>query len=174
DGLLLVGVDADVTGNLQAPGDDVARRQLGVFQQGGGRGLGVGTARADGNQVVLRFDHVTVAGDDQRRVLVGHGEQGLKATQGAIGAPVFRQFNGGAHQLALVFFQLRFEALEQGEGVGGAAGETGNHLVVEQAADLAGVAFHDGVAKRYLAVAADDDTVATAYRYDGGHGVGLL
>ena len=44
-------------------------------------------------------------------------------------------------QVALVLLELGLEALEQGEGVGGRAGEAGQHLVVVQAAHLARVAL---------------------------------
>ena len=40
-----------------------------------------------------------------------------------------------------MFLQLLLEALEQGEGIGGGAGETGQYLTVIQAPDLLGVAF---------------------------------
>ncbi len=66
-----------------------------------------------------------------------------------------------------MFFQLGFEAFEQREGVGGAAGETGDHLAVVEAAHFARVALHDGIAQRYLAVAADHDVIAASNRDDG-------
>ena len=57
---------------------------------------------------------VVVAGDDEGFVLVGDGQQGLEAAQGAIGAPVLGQRHGGALQVALMGLQFGFEALEQG------------------------------------------------------------
>ena len=111
---------------------------------------------------MLRLHHVTVAGDDEGFVLVGDGQQGLEAAQGAIGAPVLGQRHGGALQVALMGLQFGFEALEQGEGVGGAAGETSQYLAVVEAMNLAGVALHDGVAKRNLAIATDDDLTVAA------------
>jgi len=65
--------------------------------------------------------------------------------------------------MALVFLQLTFEALEEGEGVSGGAGETGQHLAVIEAADLLGVAFHHGIAEGNLAVAAHDDFAVAAH-----------
>ena len=65
--------------------------------------------------------------------------------------------------MALVFFQLPFEAFEQGEGVGGGTGETGQHLAVVQAAHLLGVALHDGVAEGNLAVACHHDLAVAAH-----------
>ncbi len=62
-----------------------------------------------------------------------------------------------------MLLQLAFEALEQGEGVGGGAGEAGQDLAVVEAADLLGVAFHHGVAEGNLAVAAHDDFAVAAH-----------
>ena len=39
-------------------------------------------------------------------------EHGFEAAQGAIGAPIFGQLNGGAGEVTLVFFELGFKALE--------------------------------------------------------------
>ena len=68
--------------------DDALGVEFGVLQQGDGGGLGKVAAAADGDEIVLRLHHVTVAGDDEGFVLVGDGQQGLEAAQGAIGAPV--------------------------------------------------------------------------------------
>ena len=58
--------------------------------------------------------------------------------------------------------QLGFKTLQQGKGIGGTTGETGQHLASKQAVHLAGIAFHDGIAKRNLAIAANDHlTIAT-------------
>jgi hypothetical protein len=65
--------------------------------------------------------------------------------------------------VALVFLKLTFEAFEQGEGVGGGASEAGKYLAVIEAADFLRVAFHHGVAKGHLAVAAHDDFAVAAY-----------
>jgi hypothetical protein len=73
----------------------------------------------------------------------------------AVGAPVLGEFDGGADQLPRAFPAWPSKQLEQGEGVGGAAGETGHDLIVVEAAHLARVALDDGVAQRDLAVAAD-------------------
>ena len=77
------------------------------------------------------------------------------------------QLHGGAGQVALVFFQFGLEAFEQGEGIRRAAGKSGNHLIVIQAAHLARIALHDGVAQRDLAVSADHHGIAAAHRDNG-------
>ena len=55
----------------------------------------------------------------------------------AVGAPVLRQLDGGALQLALMLVELRLEALEQRERVGSRAGKSGEHAIVVKATDLA-------------------------------------
>jgi hypothetical protein len=109
------------------------------------------------------IDHVAVAADDQRGFLVGHGQQCLEVAQHLVGAPVLGQFYRGAGELAAVFFQLALEQLEQGEGVGSATGKAGDDTVIVQAAYLAGIALHDGVTHRYLAITTDDNTVTAAH-----------
>jgi hypothetical protein len=103
------------------------------------------------------------ASSDQRGFLVGHGQQRLEVAQHLVGAPVLGQFHSGAGELAAVFLQLALEQFEQGEGVGGATRKAGNDTVVVQAPDLAGIALHDGVPHRYLAITADDNTVTAAH-----------
>ena len=141
DSQVAVGIDADVAGNVEAGFDDLASRQLGVHQQGARGGLRVGATGTDGDQPFFRLDDIAVAGDDQRGVLVGDGKQGFQLAQGAVGAPVLGQLDGGADEVALVFFQLGFKAFEQGKGIGGTTGETGNDLILVEAAYLAGVAW---------------------------------
>ena len=101
------------------------------------------------------------------RFAVGHGQHGFEAAQDAVGAPVLGQFHGGAQQVALMLLQLGFEALEQGEGVRGAAGESGKDPVVIEAAHLARSGLDHDVAQRDLAVAAQRDARAAA---DGKYG----
>jgi hypothetical protein len=109
------------------------------------------------DDAVLGFQHVAVAGDDQRGILVRHGQHGLEAAQHAVGAPVLGEFDGRAHQMALVFLQLGLEALEQCECVGRGAGETRQHLAVVELAHLARSALDNDIAEGDLPVAADGD-----------------
>ena len=106
-------------------------------EQRPGRGLRERAARADGDDAVLGLEHVAHAGDDQRVLVVGDGEHRLEPAQDAVGAPVLGELDRRAHQIALVLVELRLEALEQREGVGGAAGEAGEDAVLVEAAHLA-------------------------------------
>ena len=98
--------------------------QLGVLQQRLRRGLRVRAAGTDRDQAVLGFEHVAVAGDDQRGRLVGDREQRLEPAEAALGAPVLGQLDRGAGEIAAVLLELLLEQLEQRERVGGRAGET--------------------------------------------------
>ncbi len=146
----------------------MARASRSVFsQQRARRGLGERAAGADRHQVVLGLDHVAVAGDDERVAGVGDDQQRLEPAQAAVGAPVLGELDRGAGQVAELL-QLALEALEQRERIGRAAGEAGDHLALVQAAHLAGIALHDRVAERDLAVAADGDAAVAAHAEDRG------
>ena len=60
NGVRLVGVDADVARDLQRFGDDLARAQRGVFEQGAGGRLRVSTTGADGDDTEFRLQHIPV------------------------------------------------------------------------------------------------------------------
>ena len=123
--------------------------------QRAGRGQGVLAARADRGDAVFRLQHVADAGDGVDRGLVGDDQHGLQPAQVAVGAPVLGQVDAGPGQLLGILLQLGLQPLDQGEGVGGGAGEAGQHLAVGQPAHLAGVALDDGRAHGDLAVAGD-------------------
>ena len=67
-----------------------------------------------------------------------------------------------------MFFQLGFKAFKQGEGVGSATGKTGDDFAVVEAAHFFGVAFHYGVAKGDLTIAADNYFTVAAYGENSG------
>ena len=141
----------------------VARPERAVIQHRAGRGEGVGATGADRGDVVFGSDHVPGAADDQRLGRVRHHEHGLEAAQHAVGAPVLGELHGGASELPPVLLQLALEALEQREGVGGAAGETRQHLALVETPGLVGIALEDGVTERHLAVGAERDGAVAAY-----------
>ena len=75
-------------------------------------------------------------------------------------------------QVALVFFQLGLEPLEQREGIGRGPGKARQHLAVVELAHLARRALDHNVAQRHLPVAADGDLDAgrrlATHAEDGG------
>ena len=85
----------------------------------------------------------------------------------AVGAPVLGELDAGALELIGEALELGLKPLEQGEGVGGGAGEAGDDIAVADAADLLGVALDDGLAEGDLAVAGDHHLAALADGEDG-------
>src|SRR5690348_8886441 len=71
---VVVGVDADVARDAEGPFHDLAGVQIAVLEQRAGRRQRIGSAGADRDQAVLGFEHVAVAGDQQRCILVDHGD----------------------------------------------------------------------------------------------------
>jgi hypothetical protein len=61
-----------------------------------------------------------------------------------------------------MFLKLAFKTLEEGEGVSGGPGKTGDDLAVVQAANFFRIAFHHGITKGNLAVATHDDFAVAA------------
>ena len=125
-------------------------------------GQGEVAAGADAEDAVGRLDHVAGAGDEQRVLGVDDGDHRFEPAQRAVGPPFLGQLGGGPRHVGRVVFQLGLEAFEQGEGVGGAAGEAGEHAAVGQRANLHGVGLHHRVAEAHLAVAADGDAAVVA------------
>ena len=101
-----------------------------------GGGEREGAARADADQPVLGLEHVAGAGEHQRDLAVGHGHHRLQSAQIAVGAPVLGELDAGAGELAGVTLQLGLQPLQQGEGVGGAAGEAGEDVAAAELAHL--------------------------------------
>src|SRR5882757_2000462 len=86
--------------------------------------------------------------------------------QHTIGAPLLRQFDDAARQIATILFEFCFEAAEQGESVGGRAGKTGNDFVVVETAELARAALENFTAGGNLAVAGENYFAVAAYAKD--------
>ena len=68
----------------------------------------------------------------------------------------------------MVLLEFRFEAAEEGEGVGGGTGESGQDFVLIEAANFLGSVLDYGLAQGDLAVSGHDDFVVSADAEDGG------
>ena len=66
-----------------------------------------------------------------------------------------------------MFFQFGFKALDQGERVGRAAGESGKHTSVVEFSDFSCGPLDDDIAEGDLSVATQCDAVAATDRYNG-------
>ena len=89
-------------------------------------------------------------------------QQRVQVAQRAIRAPFLGEFNGGAGQIAVKFLQFSFEAAEERERVGSAAGEARDDLVVVKAARFFRAVLDHAVAHGHLAVGGEDDFVVFA------------
>ncbi len=94
---------------------------------------------------------------------VGHRHHRLQPPQVAVGAPVLGEFDAGAGKLLRILLELTFQPLEQGERIGGGAGEPGDHVAIAEPANLARVRLDHGVAEADLTVAGDDHPTALAH-----------
>ena len=101
---------------------------------------------------------------------VGDEQHRFETPQHAVGAPVARQFDGGALEVAAVLLQLALEPGEEREAVGRPAGEPRQHAVVIEPAHLLRAVLDDGLAERDLTVTGHDDL---ALMTDGKHGRGV-
>ena len=95
-------------------------------------------------------------------VLVEHDQHRLEPPQDAIAAPVLGQLDGRPLEIAAILLELRLEAREQRERVGGRAGEAGENPVVVEPPDLPRALLDDGLAEGHLAVAGQHGAVAVA------------
>ena len=127
-----------------------------------GGGEGVGTAAADADDAVGGFDDIAGAADDQAHGFIGDGEHGFEPAENAIGAPILGQLDDGAAGIFRVFGELFLEAFEEGERIGGGAGETGQDLAVADPADFDGIVLGDDGAQGDLTVAAEGDLIVFA------------
>ena len=86
---------------------------------------------------VVRLDHVAGAGDDQQS---GSASATTSSASSRRRARSVRQSlassTAAREQVPSEVLELAFESLKQGEGVGGGAGEPGDHLAVVQPAEL--------------------------------------
>ncbi len=118
--------------------------------------------RTNGHDAVLRFEHIAIAGDDQRILPISDRQHGLQPTQGTVAAPVLGEFNRRAEQIALVLVQLGFETFKEGKGICRPTGKAGEDLPLMNAPNLARAGLDHDVAKRHLPVAAHGNALAAA------------
>src|SRR5579864_6244787 len=168
DGEVGVGVDANFAGDAHGFHGQVFGPQLGVFHQGTGRRKGVGAARTDGHDTVVGFDDVAIAGENKGAFGVCDDQQSLEMTKRAVLAPFLGELDGGFGEVAGKFLQLAFEAFEEGDGVGGGTGETGDDFVLVEPARFPGGVLHHVIAHGDLAIGEQNDFAFFAHAQNGG------
>src|SRR5687768_2244060 len=162
--MILVGVDAQVSRYGQGFLDDLHRCEVGVLKERTRGGMCVRAAAANGSQSKLRLDHISSSGNDEGDARVGHYQHGFQPAQDAVGTPVFRQLHCGTHEVALMFLQLAFKSLEQGEGIGRATSKPGKDLVMIKSPHFSGACLRYHCTQRDLAISAKRDLSAAARR----------
>src|SRR5579883_2032425 len=88
-----VRIDAQRRGDVHSLTDDLGCREARILDEGLGGRLGKGAAGADSDDVVIRFDDLTVSGDDENLREVCETELGLEATEIAICSPFLGQLD---------------------------------------------------------------------------------
>src|ERR1041384_4042183 len=157
-----MGVDTDLSGNLQRLPDDIRGIEFRGRQQSPRRRKRERTARPDGEHAIVRLDQLARAAHDKAMLLIRDDEQRLPAAPHAVRAPVLGELHGGPRQIRRIALELLLELLEQRESIGRGAGKAGEDLPAAQRAHLVGVGFHHGLTDRDLAVAADGDFAVAA------------
>lgn len=143
---MIVGVDADVGGDLHSLPGDFFGAQLLSADQRAGRGQRVIPSGSDTDEPVVRLQNITGPAQNQRDLAVGDGHHGFETAKVAIRAPVLGEFHTGACELGRVLLQFGLQSFEQGEGVGRRTGEPADDGAVSQTADLPRRGLDDGVA----------------------------
>src|SRR5687768_10484206 len=105
-----VRVNADLAGDPERLLDDCARLELRVLVKRERCCLCVPTARAYRKQVVLGLDDVARARDQQGVLFVGDDQERLEPAQHAVRAPILRELDRRAHEVA-VLRELRLEVV---------------------------------------------------------------
>src|SRR5260370_9789471 len=164
----VIGIDAHPAGNLHCFFGNFSRRELGVIGQGLRCCLGKRAAGTDRRNAGIGLDHISLAAEQEGSLLVGDQEQGFQMPQKFIGAPIFRKFDGGAAEAAVILLQLGLETAEQSESVGRRAGKSGKNLVLIEAANLPRPVPDDRFTERDLSIARHDDFVIAANAEDSG------
>jgi hypothetical protein len=153
DGDAVVRVDADRRGDPHPFLGDFPRRQGRVLGECFRRGHGIRAPGPDRNDPVVGLDQIAIARQEICGFDVHDEEHGFQPAQRPVSSPVLDELDDRSFQVAPVLLQLRLEAGEQRERVGGRAGESGKDPVVVQLPDLAGGLLDDGFTEGHLAVA---------------------
>ena len=91
-----------------------ALRSVNLFK-GARCGKRICAARADADDAVVGLDQISVAGNQERVLIVGDNHHRFEMTQRPIRSPVFREFDGRSAEIAVKLLELRFESWKTGE-----------------------------------------------------------
>ena len=85
------------------------------------------SARSNPHHAIVRLDEIAGARQQVHDARVGDEHHRFEPPQRAVGAPVARQFDRRALEVAAVLLELALEAAEQREAVGRRAGKSRQH-----------------------------------------------
>src|ERR1700686_4791859 len=133
------------------------------------RGLSEWASGTDSGDTRIGLDYVSLAAEQEGRILVRNEKQSFQVAQEFVGAPIFGEFDGGAPDVAVILLQFRLEAAEESKSVGRRAGKSGKDFVLIETANLLRPVLDNGLAQRNLAVSCHNNfVVATNAENSGG------
>jgi hypothetical protein len=116
----------------------------------------VRAAASNGGHPVVRFNHVTIAGDDERMLSVGDNQQSFEPPEDPIRPPILGQLDSRPEQIPPELVQFFFKLRKEGESVGCGPRKTGENFIVVNPSNLPGSMLHDGMFERHLTVPSHD------------------
>ena len=100
------------------------------------RRLCVRSAAANRRHRAVGLNHIALAAEQKRLLLVANEQQRFQVTQEFVGAPVLGQLHRASPQIAVILLELGLKAAEQSKRVGRRSGKSGDNLVVIKPPDL--------------------------------------
>ncbi len=133
-----------------------------------GRGLRERAAGADADDAFVGLDQIAGARQQEHRpvsatISIASSRRSARSVRQS-----FASSTAERSRLPRILFELRLEAREQRERIGGRSREADQHLVVVQATNLARALLDDGRAERDLAVAGEHRAIVATNGQDGG------
>jgi hypothetical protein len=128
-----------------------------MFQKRASGRESIHPARADRAEAVVWFDDIAVAGEDKSSFGVSNDQERFEMAKSAILSPLLGQFDGGLLQIARVFLEFAFEALEERKGVRSRPCKARKNFVIVKATGLPGGVFEHVITQSNLAIGDEDD-----------------
>src|SRR4051812_31933093 len=158
-----IRIHADLSGDSQAPLNDVLRLEIGILDERARRGERIRTARADCQHAIIGLDQFSRSGDDEPVVAIDDDEECLQTPQHAVAAPVLGELHRGARHVLRIALELLLELLEKPHPVSGRTGEAGENSTVAERAHLLGVRLHDRLTDGHLSITTERDFSIAAH-----------
>lgn len=124
-----------------------------MLDQRGSRGRCVRTSAADRSNRAVGLDHIALATEQERSILIRDQQEGFELPEHFVGAPVFRKLDCRSSEISVKLIELRLKASEERKGVRGRTGEACKDLVVIQTPNLTRAMLDDPLTERDLTIA---------------------